>query len=108
MNDEHRLLSKDTFEEVDDPHGHIKKMFTSAVLNQFWKNGVPNHKLILKIGDISLVTCVINGLGLAKNSQVQDNNVCRHSAEVSPIGHNEQQTIRIPCISFKFRMPFGQ
>ncbi len=32
----------------------------------------------------------------------------RHSAEVSPIGHNEQQTIRIPCIMFKFRMPLGQ
>jgi hypothetical protein len=26
LNDEFRLLSKDTtFEEVDDPHGHIKK-----------------------------------------------------------------------------------
>ncbi len=68
MGAEYKLMSRDSFEEVDDQNCHLKKMLTKAVLNKFWKNGVPNHKLILKTGDICLVTCAINGLGLADNS----------------------------------------
>jgi hypothetical protein len=67
---EYKLMSRNRFEEVDDPNGHLKKMPTKAVLNKFQKNGVPNHKLILKTGDICLVTHAINGLGLAINSRV--------------------------------------
>ena len=65
---EYKVMLRDSFEEVDDPNGHLKKMLTKAVLNKFWKNGVPNHELILKMGDICLVTRAINGLGLANNS----------------------------------------
>jgi hypothetical protein len=61
-------MSRDSFEEVDNPNDHLKKMLTKAVLNKFQKNGVPNHELILKTGDICLVTRAINGLGLANNS----------------------------------------
>jgi hypothetical protein len=67
---EYKVMSRDSFEEVDDPNGHLKKMLTKAVLNKFWKNGVPNHELILKTGDICLVTRAINGIGLANNSRV--------------------------------------
>jgi len=28
-------MSKDTFSEVDDPHGHIERMLTTTVLNRF-------------------------------------------------------------------------
>ncbi len=59
---EYKLMSRDSFEEVDDPNGHLKKMLTKAVLDKFWKNGVPNHELTLKTGDICLVTRAINGL----------------------------------------------
>jgi hypothetical protein len=86
---EYKLMSRDSFEEVDDPNGHLKKMLTKAVLNKFWKNGVPNHELILKTGDICLVTHAINGLGLANNIQVQDTNVSMHSIEVITMGDNE-------------------
>ncbi len=68
INHPFELLSQDTFEEVGDPHGHIKKMLSTYVLNNFWKNGVPNCKLILKIGDICLATRGINCLDLANNS----------------------------------------
>jgi hypothetical protein len=68
---EYKVMWRDSFEEVDDPNGHLKKMLTKAVLNKFRKNGVPNHELILKTGDICLVTRAINGLGLANNSRVQ-------------------------------------
>jgi hypothetical protein len=67
---EYKLMLRHSFEEVDDPNGHLKNMPTKAVLIKFWKNGVPNHKLILKMGDICLVTRAINGLGLANNSWV--------------------------------------
>jgi hypothetical protein len=69
MGTEYKVMSRDSFEEVDNLNGHLKKMLTKAVLNKFWKNGGPNHELILKMGDICLVTHAINGLGLANNSQ---------------------------------------
>jgi hypothetical protein len=31
-----------------------------------------------------------------------------HSVEVITIGDNEGQRVRIPCITFKFRMPYGK
>ncbi len=99
---------RDSFEEVDDTNGHLKTMLTKAVLNKFWKNGVPNHKLILKMGDICLVTHAINSLGLANYSQVQVTNVCTLSVKVITMGDNEGQSVRIPRITFKFRMPYGK
>jgi hypothetical protein len=90
---------------VDDPNGHLKKLLTKAVFNKFWKNGVLNHELILKTGNICLVTRAINGLGFANNLQVQVTNVHMHFVEVITMGGNEGQTVRIPRITFKFRMP---
>ncbi len=63
--EEHILRSKDSFSEVDDINGHLKKMLSGTLLNGFRKNGVPNHELTLKVGDVSLVTRAIHGLGLA-------------------------------------------
>ncbi len=108
MGTEYKVMSRDSFEEVDDPNGHLKKMLTKAVINKFWKNGVPNHELILKMGDLCLVTRVINSLGLANNSRVRVTNVRMHSVKVIIMGDNEGQTVRIPCIIFKFRMPYGK
>jgi hypothetical protein len=69
---EHTLRLKDSFSEVDDPKGHLRKMLSAtSLLNGFWKNGVPNHELVLKVGDVCLVTHAINGLGIAKNSRVR-------------------------------------
>jgi hypothetical protein len=83
-------------------------MLTKAVHNKFWKNGVPNHELILKRGDLCLVTQAINGLSLVNYSQVQVTNVRTHSVKVITMGVNEGQTVRIPHITFKFRMPYGK
>jgi hypothetical protein len=83
---------------VDDPKGHLKKMLSATMLNGFWKNGVPNHKLILKVGDICLVTCAINGLGLANNSRVRVIAIHRYCVKV----------LSIPHISFNFRLPYGK
>ncbi len=60
------------------------------------------------MGDICLVTRAINGLGLANNSQVRVTNVHTHSVKVITMGDNEGQTVKIPRITFKFRMPYGK
>ncbi len=67
---EHVLRSRDTFLEVDDPHGHIKKMLQTSVINTMTKNGIRNYKRKLKIRDVCLVLCAIHGLGLANNLRV--------------------------------------
>jgi hypothetical protein len=38
---EYKIMSRDSFEEVDDPNGHLKKMLTKAVLNNFGKMEFP-------------------------------------------------------------------
>ena len=65
--EEHIMWLKDCFSEVDDMKGHLKNRMSTTMLNGFKKYGVPNHELILKFGDICLVTCAFNGLGLAFN-----------------------------------------
>ena len=47
--------------------GHLKNMMSTTMLNGFKKNGVSNHELILKVGNICLITGAINGLDLANN-----------------------------------------
>ncbi len=83
---EHTLRSKDSFSEVDDPRVHLKKILIATMLNGFWKNGVPNHELILKVGNICLVTCAINGLGLANNSRVHIIAIHRYCVKVLNVG----------------------
>ena len=106
--DEHILRSKDSFSEVDDIKGHLKNMLSVTLLNGFRKNGVPNHELILKVGDICLVTRAIHGLGLANNSRVRIIDIRRYSVEVVTINDCQERMVRIPRISFKFRLPYGK
>ena len=88
--------------------GHLKNMISTTMLNGFKTNGVPNHELILKVGDICIITCAINGLGLANNSRVCIIVIHRYCVEVVIIGDCLERNIRIPHISFKFRLKFGK
>jgi hypothetical protein len=101
------LRSKDSFTEADDPRGHLKKLLSGSMLNGFQKNGIPDHELILKVNDICLVTCAINGLGLANNSRICIVPIHWHCVEVLTVGDCAERNIRIPCTSFKFRLPYG-
>jgi hypothetical protein len=107
VNVAHLLRSKDTFSEVDDVHGHIKKMLSKALLNDFKKSGVPNHELTLKVGDICLITRAMKSLELANNSRVQIVSILTHSVEVKIIGEDSPRTLRLPRIPFKFRLKYG-
>jgi ATP-dependent DNA helicase PIF1 len=79
-----------------------------TMLNGFRKNGIPDHELLLKVDDICLVTRAINGLGLANNSRVLIVNIHWHCVEVLTVGDCAECNIRIPRISFKFRLPYGK
>ena len=105
---EHVLKSKDCFSEVDDINGHLKKMLSPTMLNAFRKNGVPDHELTLKVGDICLVTRAIHGLGLANNSRVRIYAIHMYCVEVVTVGDCGERNVRIPRISFKFRLPYGK
>ncbi len=105
--EEHILRSKDSFSEVDDINGHLKKMLSGTLLNGFRKNGVPNHELTLKVGDVCLVTRAIHGLGLANNSRIRIIAIHRYCVEVVTIGEYREQNVRIPRISFRFRFNWG-
>ena len=102
------ILSKDTFSEVDDPHGHIQRMLSTSVLNGFNKTGIPNHELILKIGDVCLVTRALTGLEIANNSRVRIAAIGEHTISVITMGERTERTVKIPRITFKFRLPYGK
>jgi hypothetical protein len=83
-------------------------MLNTTRLNAFRKNGVPDHELSLKVGSICLVTHAINGLGLANNSRVRIYAIHMYCVEVVTVGDCGERNVRIPCISFKFRLPYGK
>jgi hypothetical protein len=61
-------------------------MLSATLLNGFQKNGVPDHELILKVGNICLVTCAVHSLGLANNSRVRIIAIHRYRIEVLTVG----------------------
>jgi hypothetical protein len=71
-------------------------MLQTSVLNTMMTNGIPNHELISKIGDVCLVLCAIHGLGLANNSRVQIVEISAHWVEVVTMGEIKEQKLRLP------------
>ena len=79
----------------------------ARVLNSFQKNGIPDHELILKVGDVCLITRAITGLGLATNSRVRIVAIHLYCIEVATMTENYERLIRVLRICFKFRLPYG-
>jgi len=78
------LISKDNICEVDDPHGILNKMLSKEVLNNFNNNQCPPHKLILKIGDICIITRnIAKKEGLANIARVLIPNIQQYCIQVS-------------------------
>jgi hypothetical protein len=51
---------------------------------------------------------MLYGLGLTNNSRVRIIAIHRYCVEVLTVGDCAEQNIRIPRISFKFRLPYGK
>ncbi len=60
----------------------------------------------MKVGDVCLFTCAIHGLGLANNSRIRIIAIHRYYVEVVTIGEYRERNVRIPRISFRFRLPY--
>jgi len=101
------VTSKDSFNEVDDEQGRIKNIMNSLIFKTYRKNGVPDHELTLKVGDVCLITRAIHGLNIANNSRVRITAIHMYSIEVATILEPQERIIRIPPICFKFRLRFG-
>ena len=118
------LTSKDNLCEVDDPHGILKQMLKEDILNQFNHNSCPLHNLILKIGDICIITRnIAKKQGLTNNARVIITNIQQYCItvnfnflfftilnmllQVQTIGILSK-SFQIPRIRFKFRLPFGE
>ena len=51
----HTLVSKDGFNEIDDPNDFIKRIITEEVMNAYTENSAPPHILHLKVNDICIL-----------------------------------------------------
>ena len=97
------LLSHDYFSDVDDPNGILKDMLTETLLNSYTNTQVPNHELILKVGDICLVTRALKASGLASNSRVVIKSISFKLVKVVTL-EQYPRIVFIPRIRFKFHL----
>ena len=102
------FLSTDTFAEVDDEHGHLGKILSAEFLSHFTHSGVPGHKLDLKVGDVCLITRALHSIDVATNTRVRIDAFNPNSITVTTINTTTPLTFRLPRITFKFRMEYGQ
>jgi ATP-dependent exoDNAse (exonuclease V) alpha subunit len=104
----YELNSKDSLCEVDDPHGYLKNMLTTEVLNGFGHVSVPSHQLLLKIGDICLITRNLSRrYGLANNTRVRILHIAKVYIRVQTLDE-QPKSATLPRICFKFRLPFQE
>ena len=95
------LFSSDIVDEVDDPHGIINDMLNSDTLEYWTKPGVPNHKLVLKKGDICFLLRTISKKDhLSKNTRVRIQRITRYRIIISTLDAHPK-VHSIPRIRFK-------
>ena len=102
------LRSRDYLCDVDDPHGILKNLMTTDILNTYNKIGVPPHELILKVNDICLVTRALMADNLASNVRVKITKIGVHFITVLTLTEKNPRVILLPRIRFRFRMDYGQ
>jgi hypothetical protein len=100
-------LSADVFDPVDDPHGFVEEMMSTEALNKFTHNGVPSHKLDLKVNDICIILRTLNKRdGLSTNTRVRITHLNPFSIRVVTLNANPKPHV-ICRIRFNFKIPFG-
>ena len=100
--------SRDNFCEVDDDKNILANMLNSDILNDYNATGVPTHTLELKVDDICLVVRKIEGLELATNTRIQILRMTNNCIIGKTLNENVERIIKIPKITFRFRLDFGE
>jgi hypothetical protein len=107
----HNLLSKDEFNEVDDPHGYLAKYLTKDILNSINATTVPPHELNLKVNDVCLVLRPIMCDDIATNMRVKLLTISKYlikAAILTDLTNDiPNRVVFIPRMRFKFRMKYG-
>jgi len=100
------LLSHDYFADVDDPHGHLAGMLTEQALNSYTNNHVPDHKLILKVGDVCFITRPMKASGLASNTRVRIKAIREKIIVVKSLDDpiSKERLVYVPRMRFKFAL----
>jgi hypothetical protein len=100
------LLSHDYFADVDDPHGHLAGMLTEQALNSYTNNNVPDHKLILKVGDVCFITRPMKASGLASNTRVRIKAIREKIIVVKSLDDpiSKERLVYVPRMRFKFAL----
>lgn len=101
-------MSSDYLCDVDDEHGHLARLMNEQTLNTFNKNGVPPHKLALKVNDICLITRAMMADNLPSNARVKITKISSKLIWVLTIMEKVPRVVALPKIRFKFRMEYGQ
>jgi len=101
------LVASNQFKDIDDNKGILKKMLTNDACIYYRQNGVPDHRLILKKGDLCFVTRTLNRKEkLANNTRVRILEIFRYSIKVVTVSEFPKEFL-IPRIRFKVKLKFG-
>jgi len=101
------LVAANRFKDVDDPNGILKNMLNDDACMFYKQNGVPDHRLVLKKGDICFVMRTLNRKEkLANNTRVRVLEINRFSIKVTTVS-NFPKEFTIPRIRFHVKLKFG-
>ena len=101
------FTAKNEFSDVDDPKGILKSLFTEDACMFYKQNGVPDHRITLKVGDICFVMRTLNRKErLSNNTRVIIREMYRYPIRVETVALNPK-TFLIPRIKFQVKLRFG-
>ena len=101
------LVAANKFKDVDDTNGILKSMLTEDACMYYRQSGVPDHRLVLKKGDLCFVTRTLNRKEkLANNTRVRILDIFRYSVKVVTVSEFPKEFL-IPRIRFQVKLKFG-
>ena len=100
-------VSHNEFKDIDDPKGILKSMLTEDACMFYHQNGVPDHRMTFKVGDICFVMRTLNRKEkLANNTRVIITQLHDRIIKVFTIEDFPREFI-IPRIRFHVKLKFG-
>ena len=101
------FTARNEFSNIDDPKNILKSLFTDDACMFYKQNGVPDHQIVLKKGDLCFIMRTLNRKEkLSNNTRVVIREIYRYSIKVETISSNPK-TFLIPRIKFKVKLRFG-
>jgi hypothetical protein len=101
------FTARNEFSNIDDPKNILKSLFTDDACLFYKQNGVPDHRIVLKKGDLCFIMRTLNRKEkLSNNTRVIIRDIYRYSIKVDTISQHPK-TFLIPRIKFKVKLRFG-